>query len=180
MLARLLLCVAVMLPAFAHAQAQAWPTRPVRFVIPFAQGGMMETVLNVGLCPATIPGLIKKSGNERFVYDAYRRLIMMYSDVVMEKAAGIEPAEGQGIRQQLERIADQGLRQAVEVAQFGRGEEHGRSVGAGRDAGPASDAGRRIHREVSVLLADEDIVGLGCAAGVDGDVPTRLDDLVEG
>jgi pyruvate,orthophosphate dikinase len=66
--------------------------------------GMMETVLNVGLCPATIPGLIKKSGNERFVYDAYRRLIMMYSDVVMEKAEDIEPEEGKGIRVQLEHI----------------------------------------------------------------------------
>ncbi|MCK5378015.1 MAG: pyruvate, phosphate dikinase, partial [Acidobacteria bacterium] len=38
--------------------------------------GMMETVLNVGLCSATIPGLIAKAGNGRFVYDAYRRLIM--------------------------------------------------------------------------------------------------------
>jgi len=66
--------------------------------------GMMETVLNVGLCPATIPGLVKKSGNERFVYDAYRRLIMMYSDVVMEKAEDIEPAEGKGIRIQLEHL----------------------------------------------------------------------------
>jgi pyruvate,orthophosphate dikinase len=66
--------------------------------------GMMETVLNVGLTSATIPGLIKQSGNERFVYDAYRRLIMMYSDVVMEKAAGIEPKEDLGIRRQLEKI----------------------------------------------------------------------------
>jgi pyruvate, orthophosphate dikinase len=67
--------------------------------------GMMETVLNVGLTEKTIPGLIQQSGgNERFVYDAYRRLIMMYSDVVMEKAAGIEPKEDEGIRKQLERI----------------------------------------------------------------------------
>jgi pyruvate,orthophosphate dikinase len=64
--------------------------------------GMMETVLNIGLTSKTIPGLIKKSGDERFVYDAYRRLIMMYSDVVMEKAGGIEPEEGEGIRHQLE------------------------------------------------------------------------------
>ncbi len=64
--------------------------------------GMMETVLNIGLTSDTIPGLIAKSGNERFVWDAYRRLIAMYSDVVLEKAAGIEPAEGQGIRQLLE------------------------------------------------------------------------------
>ena len=64
--------------------------------------GMMETVLNIGLCSATIPGMIKKTGNPRFVYDAYRRLIMMYSDVVMEKAEGIEPEEGKGIRVQLD------------------------------------------------------------------------------
>ncbi len=67
--------------------------------------GMMETVLNVGLTKKTIPGLIKQAGgNERFVYDAYRRLITMYSDVVMEKAAGIEPAEDMGIRKQLEKL----------------------------------------------------------------------------
>ncbi|MBI2438964.1 MAG: pyruvate, phosphate dikinase [Lentisphaerae bacterium] len=66
--------------------------------------GMMETVLNVGLCARTIPGLIARTGNERFVYDAYRRLIMMFADVVMEKAEGIEPAEGQGIRRQLDEL----------------------------------------------------------------------------
>ncbi len=64
--------------------------------------GMMETVLNVGLTTKTIPGLISKTNNERFVYDAYRRLMMMYSDVVMEKAAGIEPKDGHGIRHKLE------------------------------------------------------------------------------
>jgi len=68
--------------------------------------GMMETVLNVGLNEKTIKGLIAKTGNERFAYDAYRRLIMMYSDVVMEKAAGIEPEEGRGVRVQLERAMD--------------------------------------------------------------------------
>jgi len=66
--------------------------------------GMMETVLNVGLSSSTLPGLVKKTKNERFVYDAYRRLVMMYSDVVMEKAAGIEPAEGRGIRHQLDQM----------------------------------------------------------------------------
>ena len=45
--------------------------------------GMMETVLNVGLNDDTIKGLIAQSGDERFAYDAYRRLIMMYADVVM-------------------------------------------------------------------------------------------------
>ncbi len=64
--------------------------------------GMMETVLNVGLTEKTIQGIIAKTKNERFAYDAYRRLIMMYSDVVMEKASGLEPEEGKGIRHQLE------------------------------------------------------------------------------
>ncbi len=66
--------------------------------------GMMETVLNIGLCSDTIPGLIKKTGNPRFVYDAYRRLIMMYSDVVMEKSEGVDPEEGKGIRVQLDKM----------------------------------------------------------------------------
>lgn len=64
--------------------------------------GMMETILNVGLCSTTIPGLVEKTGNEWFVYDAYRRLIMMYSDVVMEKADHVVPEDGMGIRLNLE------------------------------------------------------------------------------
>ena len=68
--------------------------------------GMMETVLNVGLTSETIPGLIEKTGNDRFVYDAYRRLIMMYADVVMEKAAGLEPDSGVGIRHKLESLIE--------------------------------------------------------------------------
>jgi pyruvate,orthophosphate dikinase len=68
--------------------------------------GMMDTVLNVGLTTKTIPGLVAKTKNERFVYDAYRRLIMMYADVVMEKAAGIELAEGMGARLQMEHAMD--------------------------------------------------------------------------
>ena len=69
--------------------------------------GMMDTVLNIGLCSATIPGIIKKTGNPRFVWDSYRRLIMMYADVVMEKAEGLDSAEGQGIRKQLDEMLDE-------------------------------------------------------------------------
>lgn len=69
--------------------------------------GMMDTVLNIGLSSKTIPGLIKKTNNPRFVYDSYRRLIMMYADVVMEKAEGIEPADGKGIRKQLDDMLDE-------------------------------------------------------------------------
>jgi pyruvate,orthophosphate dikinase len=69
--------------------------------------GMMDTVLNIGLSSATIPGFLKKTNNPRFVWDSYRRLIMMYADVVMEKAEGIEPAEGKGIRKQLDEKLDE-------------------------------------------------------------------------
>lgn len=65
--------------------------------------GMMETILNVGLNDITREGLIRKTGNPRFVYDSQRRLIQMYSDVVMEKAAGIEVSDGRGIRYHLEK-----------------------------------------------------------------------------
>ena len=60
--------------------------------------GMMDTVLNIGLCSATLPGIIKKTNNPRFVYDSFRRLIMMYADVVMDKAEGLD----KGIRRQLD------------------------------------------------------------------------------
>ncbi|MDC0145418.1 pyruvate, phosphate dikinase [bacterium] len=66
--------------------------------------GMMETVLNIGLTTETIPALIKKTKNERFVYDSYRRLIMMYADVVMEKSQEKEEVQ---IRQKLELIMEQ-------------------------------------------------------------------------
>ncbi|MBR1549065.1 MAG: pyruvate, phosphate dikinase [Bacteroidales bacterium] len=69
--------------------------------------GMMDTVLNIGLSSKTIPGMLKKTNNPRFVYDSYRRLIMMYADVVMEKAEGIEPADGKGIRKQLDDMLDE-------------------------------------------------------------------------
>lgn len=64
--------------------------------------GMMDTVLNLGLNDETVKGLIAQTNDARFAYDAYRRLIMMYADVVMEKAAGIPPVQGKGIRKLLD------------------------------------------------------------------------------
>ncbi|MDH3963356.1 MAG: pyruvate, phosphate dikinase, partial [Deltaproteobacteria bacterium] len=59
--------------------------------------GMMDTVLNLGLNDETVAGLIEQSGNPRFVYDSYRRLINMYGDVVMglkpESRDDIDPFE---------------------------------------------------------------------------------------
>ncbi len=56
----------------------------VRSGAKFSMPGMMDTILNLGLTDQTIEGLIARTGNARFAYDAYRRLIMMYSDVVMD------------------------------------------------------------------------------------------------
>ena len=45
--------------------------------------GMMDTVLNLGMNDATVAGLAKRAGDERFAWDSYRRFIQMYSDVVL-------------------------------------------------------------------------------------------------
>ena len=50
----------------------------------FSMPGMMDTVLNIGLNDKTAEGMIKLTGDERFVYDSYRRLIQMFGNVVME------------------------------------------------------------------------------------------------
>jgi len=50
--------------------------------------GMMDTVLNLGMNEEAVEGLAKKTGNERFAWDSYRRFIQMYGDVVL----GLEPA----------------------------------------------------------------------------------------
>ena len=55
----------------------------VRSGAKFSMPGMMDTVLNLGLNETTMNALIKKTGNERFVYDAYRRLITMFGSIVM-------------------------------------------------------------------------------------------------
>ena len=46
--------------------------------------GMMDTILNLGLTDKAVVGLARLTNNEHFAYDAYRRFIAMFSDVVME------------------------------------------------------------------------------------------------
>ena len=46
--------------------------------------GMMDTILNLGLNDETVAGLAKRTGNPRFAYDAYRRFITMFANVVMD------------------------------------------------------------------------------------------------
>lgn len=55
----------------------------VRSGAPVSMPGMMETILNLGLNPITVEGLVRQSGNVRFAYDSYRRFIQMYGDVVL-------------------------------------------------------------------------------------------------
>ncbi|WP_423127793.1 pyruvate, phosphate dikinase [Gaoshiqia sp. Z1-71] len=60
--------------------------------------GMMDTVLNLGLNDLAVQGIAKKSGNERFAWDSYRRFVQMYGDVVLgmkpESKEDIDPFEG--------------------------------------------------------------------------------------
>ena len=56
----------------------------VRSGAKFSMPGMMDTILNLGLNDETVKGLAEQSNDERFAYDAYRRFIMMFSDVVMD------------------------------------------------------------------------------------------------
>jgi pyruvate,orthophosphate dikinase len=55
----------------------------VRSGAKFSMPGMMDTVLNLGLNEETLKGVIAMTGNERFGYDAYRRFLMMFSDIVL-------------------------------------------------------------------------------------------------
>ena len=55
--------------------------------------GMMDTILNLGLNDKVVEGLVKKTGNERFAYDSYRRFVQMYGDVVL----GMKPVNKEDI-----------------------------------------------------------------------------------
>ncbi len=55
--------------------------------------GMMDTILNLGLNDDVVEGLARKTGNERFAYDSYRRFVQMYGDVVL----GMKPANKEDI-----------------------------------------------------------------------------------
>lgn len=54
----------------------------VRSGAPVSMPGMMDTLLNIGLCDATVGGLMRQTGNPRLVWDAYRRLVATYGEVV--------------------------------------------------------------------------------------------------
>lgn len=95
---------AVGLPALEQASGLTFgdERRPlivsVRSGAPVSMPGMMETLLNIGLCDQTVPGLLRRTGNPRLVWDAYRRLIAGFGEVV----AGLPAAL---FDEQIERVA---------------------------------------------------------------------------
>jgi pyruvate,orthophosphate dikinase len=78
----------------------------------FSMPGMMDTVLNIGLNDETVKGIIALTGDERFVYDSYRRLVQMYGSVVMDLPDEVfeevitEAREKAGVKTDTELTAD--------------------------------------------------------------------------
>ena len=74
--------------------------------------GMMDTILNLGLNDEAVEGLAKKTNNERFAYDSYRRFVQMYSDVVMGVSKSLfeeeidKMKEAKGVTEDVDLTAD--------------------------------------------------------------------------
>ncbi len=94
----------------------------VRSGAAFSMPGMMESILNLGLNEDTVQGLATASGNERFAYDAYRRLLQMFGDVVEGVEAQLfedaltEAKRSRGVKDDVDLDVDD-LKQLVEVFQ---------------------------------------------------------------
>jgi pyruvate, orthophosphate dikinase len=83
----------------------------VRSGAPVSMPGMMETLLNVGLCDATVGGLLQQTGNPRLIWDAYRRLVATYGEVV----AGLPP---QLFEEQMAALVGTGEERDLDFAQL--------------------------------------------------------------
>ncbi|MGD9497377.1 MAG: pyruvate, phosphate dikinase [Armatimonadota bacterium] len=86
----------------------------------FSMPGMMDTVLNLGMNDEVAQGMVRLTGDERFVYDAYRRFIMMFADVVkgadrelFEEALTQVKAE-EGVKEDVD-VSAEGLKKVVEM-----------------------------------------------------------------
>src|SRR4051794_31312050 len=94
----------------------------VRSGAAFSMPGMMESILNLGLNDDTVAGLAAASGNERFAYDAYRRLLQMFGDVVEGVEAQLfedaisEAKRGRGVKDDVD-LDTSDLKALVEVFQ---------------------------------------------------------------
>ena len=122
--------------------------------------GMMDTILNLGLNDEAVAGLAKTTGNERFAYDSYRRLIQMYGEVV-------DGVEGHRFEQALTDLkAARGVKQDVELDGDGPGRADrdlqadlrrgdGQPVPAGRARAARAGRARRLR-----------LLGLAARAGL--------------
>jgi pyruvate,orthophosphate dikinase len=115
--------------------------------------GMMDTILNLGLNDEAVEGLARSTGNPRFAYDSYRRLIQMYGEVVegidahrFEQALG-ELKEERGVQQDVELDADD-LRELVATFQRIYEEETGRPF--------PQDASEQLSRAVRAVFESWD------------------------
>jgi pyruvate,orthophosphate dikinase len=92
----------------------------VRSGAKFSMPGMMDTVLNIGLNDASVAGLEKQTGNERFAWDSYRRLVQMFGKTVLDVEGELfehaidELKAGRGVKSDLELDAAD-LRSLVET-----------------------------------------------------------------
>ncbi|MFO8080407.1 MAG: pyruvate, phosphate dikinase [Armatimonadota bacterium] len=92
----------------------------VRSGAKFSMPGMMDTVLNLGMNDDVAEGMVKLTGDERFVYDAYRRFIMMFADVVkgahreLFEEALTEVKEEEGVKEDTD-VSAEGLKKVVEL-----------------------------------------------------------------
>ncbi len=77
--------------------------------------GMMDTVLNIGIHPSVVEGIIRKWGDERFAWDSYRRFVQMYGDVVMGLKPGSDKEEDpfEQVIQQVK--AERGVSQDIQL-----------------------------------------------------------------
>src|SRR5256714_15687905 len=111
--------------------------------------GMMDTILNLGLSDVSVRGLAETTGNPRFAYDSYRRLIQMYGEVV----EGIDAhrfeqelstlKERRGVQQDVE-LTDEDLAALVETFKRLYAEETGRQF--------AQDAREQLARAVRAVF----------------------------
>ena len=92
--------------------------------------GMMDTVLNLGTNDKTVAGMAKKTGNPRFAWDAYRRFIQMYSNVVLGISGSVLEAqmedlkEARGVHEDTKLTAED-LQELVQVYKDVLAQEHG-------------------------------------------------------
>lgn len=83
----------------------------VRSGAPVSMPGMMETLLNIGLCDATVSGFLRQTGNPRLVWDSYRRLVASHGEIVH----GLPPSV---FEQELQRVAQDHDERDLDFAQL--------------------------------------------------------------